>query len=273
MSRFAANVGFLYADRPIEERPAAARADGFEAIESAWPIVVPERFASMVRDAGVRVALLNMAAGDLAAGERGYPNDPARIDRWRADLEDALRLAAAIDCPTINVLAGNRIGDVPEDAQWACLEANLAWALPLAQAAGRRLVVEVLNPRDTPDYLVSDLDVAAGLVEPHRAEGLGLQFDTYHVGVMGLDVVDAFRRRAHLVDHIQVADVPGRHEPGTGSIDWRGFFGVVLAGGYGGAIGLEYHPRGATSEGLAWLPPEARRWNAAPFIFGNPPQA
>jgi hydroxypyruvate isomerase len=269
VTRFAVNVGFLYPELLPGERFVAARADGFEAVESAWP-ADPAAFVGGVRDAGLRVALLNVAAGDLAAGERGYGHDPAATARWRAAFEQALRLADDVDCPTLNVLAGNGLADVDLDAQWACLRANLGWALPLAASVDRTLVVELLNPFETPDYLVPDLDSARRLIEPLADAGLRLQFDTWHVGRLGLDVAATFSEVGGLVGHVQIADVPGRHEPGSGALDWRRFFGALAEAGYAGAVGLEYRPAAGTSAGLAWLPSSARGWSADPFI---PPPA
>lgn len=266
MTRFAANVGFLYGELPFAERFAAARSDGFEAVESAWP-ADPDAFARGVKAAGLRVVLLNVFAGDLEAGERGHASDPAAVRRWRGDLEAALRLAARVDCPTLNVLAGNRLPGVDEARQRDCLEANLTWALARAGEAGVTLVTELLNPFETPDYLVTDLGTAMRLVETFRDEGLRLQLDTYHAGRIGLDVAAAFRAAAPVVGHLQVADTPGRGEPGTGTIDWPAFFDALADGANDLAVGLEYRPVAGTSEGLGWLPREARPWSNEPFRF------
>jgi hydroxypyruvate isomerase len=268
VTRFGVNIGFLYRELPFEARFRAARDAGFEAIESAWP-ADPTAFAAATRAAGLRVALLNVAAGDLDKGERGYPNDPRAVARWRADFGAALRLADAVGCPTLNVLAGNEVPGAPVATQWSTLRENLAWALPLAAAEGRRLVVELLNPHDNPTYLVTDSDAARELIEPFATAGLRLQLDTYHVARIGLDVTDAYVAFAPLVAHIQIADVPGRHEPGSGSIDWPAFFAALDGHGYDGAVGLEYRPAASTPEGLAWLPPDARPWSAQPFLPGR----
>ena len=265
MTRFAANIGFLYRELPYADRPTAAGADGFEAVESAWP-ADPAAFVRAVTAASIRVALLNVQAGDLDGGQRGHANDPSAIDRWRGDLLAALRLAAEVDCPTLNVLAGNDVAGLPADRQWATLRTNLAWALPLAAGEGRRLVVEVLNPHDTPAYLVTDPEVARDLVEPFAAAGLGLQLDTYHAARIGVDPATTLLDLAPLVGHVQVADSPGRHEPGTGTIDWRSFFAALASSGYDGAVGLEYHPATGTRASLGWLPPEARAWTPEPFM-------
>lgn len=264
MTRFAVNVGFLFRELPYLERFAAVREAGFEAVESAWPPVAPEAFAHAVRSNALRVVLLNMRAGDLDAGERGFPNDPRRRDEWREALVQALELAQGVACPILNVLAGDRLGDLPEVEQWTVLQESLAWALPRAAVAGVRLVVEVLNPIDTPDYLVADLGSAQRLMDLLAPAGLGLQFDTYHVARIAGDVAPVLRGLAPHVGHIQIADVPGRHEPGTGTIDWRAFFRALDEARYEGAIGLEYLPAGETLSGLAWLPRGERQWSRAP---------
>jgi hydroxypyruvate isomerase len=265
VTRFAANISFLYPELPYLDRMRAARDDGFEAVESAWP-ADPAAFAAAAVAAGMGVALLNVAAGNLDAGERGHANDPRACDRWRSDFLEGLRLASAVRCPTLNVLAGNDVPGVPTDEQWATLRANFAWALPLAENEGRRVVVELLNPHDTPAYLVTDPLVARHLVEPLAAAGLRIQLDTYHAARVGLDVPATFANLAPLIGHVQVADAPGRHEPGSGEIDWRSFFTVLADHGYDGAVGLEYVPAGSTTEGLAWLPRDARGWRSEPFI-------
>lgn len=264
MTRFAVNVGFLYPELAWDRRFAAARDDGFEAVESAWP-ADPESFASLVRQSGLRVALLNVAAGDLEAGERGHANDPAAVDRWRADFESALRLADAVGCPKLNVLAGNEVAGVDLAAQVGCLETNLRWALTQARDAGRTLVVELLNPHDTPRYLVTSLEAATDLISPLADEGLRLQLDTYHAARIGLDPSAVAPDLAPLVGHVQVADAPGRGEPGSGTIDWPAFFAALADARYEGAVGLEYRPVAGTREGLSWLPRAFRGWSDVPF--------
>ena len=264
MTRFAVNVGFLYGELPWRERFDAARVDGFEAVESAWP-ADQAAFARGVLRTGLRVALLNVDAGDLEAGDRGHVSDPGAIERWRRDLDAALELAAVVGCPTLNVLAGNAVAGVGTGEQLACLHANLRWALPRARAGGQTLVVELLNPYDTPSYLAASLEAALGIVEPLADEGLRLQLDTYHAGRLGLDVAATLRRLAPLAGHVQVADAPGRGAPGTGAIDWRAFFDALADVPYGGAVGLEYRSGGDTSAGLRWLPRDARAWSATPW--------
>jgi hydroxypyruvate isomerase len=249
----AINVEFLFRERPYLERFAAARDAGFEWVEFAWPRVPPDAVVKAVRAAEVRVALLSVAGGDLDAGERGYPNDPAAQDRWRGDVDAALELAAELDCPILNVLAGNRLAAATMTVQLDTFRANLAWALPRARAAGRTLVLELLNPIDNPRYLLTDPARIRALLLAVGDPGLRLRFDAYEFGRVVEDVAAAYREAADLVAHIEVGDVPDRHEPGTGSVDWEAFLRAVHASGYRGAIGLRYLPAGDTLDGLGWV--------------------
>lgn len=247
-ARLAANLGWLFTEVPWSDRFSAARAAGFRTVEFPWPDD-PAATADAVRANGLRVALLNMPAGNLAAGQRGWPNDPARVVEWRDALLDAVSLAAVLGCPTVNVLAGNR-GDEADDVQLSCLETNLRWALPEASARGVTLVTELLNRAENPDYLLTAPEEAEPLLE--RLGGLGwrLQLDIYHLALGGADVPAAIRRVGARIGHVQVADAPGRHEPGSGELDWVAIREALDAAGYRDPLGLEYAPRGGTEAGL-----------------------
>jgi len=252
---FAANVGFLFTEVAFDDRFSAASRAGFTTVEFPWPPATPNAVVAAAADSGVGVVQLNMAAGDLAAGERGWPNDPARRGQWREAFGEALALAARLDCPAVNVLAGNRVAGCELAEQQACLRDNLVWALPIARRQGRMLLLEVLNDRDTPAYLLTRLDDAADLIRRIGDPGLRLQFDSYHVGrLYGPEAVARrFTEVAPLVGHVQVADVPGRHEPGTGRIDFAAFFAELRRAGYRGAVAAEYVPQASTTAGLGWL--------------------
>lgn len=260
---FAANLAFLFTEEPYLHRFAAARRAGFTAVEFPWPAPPMEEVAAAASAAGVRVVQLNMDAGDLTAGERGYPNDPDRRGEWRATFDEAVAWSEQLGCSLVNVLVGNRVETVDEPAQWACLHHNLAWALPRARDRGVVLLLEVLNDRDTPRYLLTRLADAVALVEGFDDPALRLQFDTYHLTLMEGPVASVFADVAARVGHVQVADVPGRHEPGTGSIDFPAFFRAVACSGYQGTVSLEYVPVSGTDAGLAWLPRDARRGRQA----------
>lgn len=251
---FAANLGFLFTEVAFVDRFSAARRAGFTTVEFPWPPAIPDAVVSAAVDSGVGVVQLNMAAGDLAAGERGWPNDPARRGQWRAAFGEAMALAGRLGSPAVNVLAGNRVAGCELTEQQDCLRDNLAWALPIAHRRRTMLLLEVLNDRDTPAYLLTRLDDAADLVRQIGDPRLRLQFDSYHVGrLYGPEAVPRrFAEVAALVGHVQVADVPGRHEPGTGQIDFGAFFAELRRAGYRGAVAAEYVPRASTTAGLGW---------------------
>jgi hydroxypyruvate isomerase len=240
-TRLAANVAWLFADVPWAARFAAARAAGFEAVEFPWPDDAAGT-AAAVREAGLRVALLNAPAGDLAAGERGWPNDPSRVDAWRDAFTGALELADAVGCPAINVLAGNRLDGPTHAEQVRCLEDNLRWAVAGASSLRITVVTEVLNRDENPRYLLTSLEDARPMLARLGPVGWRLQLDTYHLATGGADVAAAITEAGPALGHLQVADVPGRHEPGSGTLDWPSICAALDGIGYQGAIGLEYVP-------------------------------
>jgi hydroxypyruvate isomerase len=259
MTRFCVNIGFLFTELPYLERFAAAREAGFEAVEFAWPTVPQDDVVGALREAGVGVAQMNMDAGDLVAGERGWASHPADVERWREAFRAALELAGRTECPSINVLAGNAPEGCGRNELEECLSENLSWALPQAAAARRVLLLEVLNATDTPHYLFTESARAAAFIRELGEPGLRLQLDTYHLAMNREEPAGKLRELAPLVGHVQVADAPGRHEPGTGRIDFPGFFGALTETRYEGAVGLEYLPSADTLSSLAWLGGTRRR--------------
>jgi len=248
---FDVNCSMLFTDRPLLERPAAARAAGFEAVEFWWPFdrAVPsareaDAFVTALGDAGVRLAALNFYAGDLAAGERGLLSDPTRIGEFRDSVDVGVDIAARTGCTVLNALYGNR----PGRDELAIL--NLMIAARAAAAAGAAVVIEALNSYDSPLYPVTSSAAAIEVIEAARLDGalnVGLLADVYHLGRMGEDLPSVLA--SPYVTHVQVADVPGRGAPGTGSLDFPALLGVLAARGYAGWIGCEY--LGDTSFG--WL--------------------
>lgn len=256
--RFAVNVGFLFTELPYLERFAAAADAGFHAVETPWPQGDRHDVTAAILDAGVELVQLNADAGDLAAGHRGYANDPSRVGEWRDAVTTALAWGRSLGRPACNLLVGNRLRGVAPDEQHATLVANLRWAADRAQPHGLHLLVEVLNDVDTPDYLLTSLEDARRLLTTVDAPGLGLQFDTYHVATMHGELVPAYRDVRELVAHVQLADMPGRHEPGTGTSDLAGLLGQLVADPYDGVAALEYVPATTTLQSLAWLPVDQR---------------
>jgi len=249
--RLAVNVGFLFVELPYLERFVAVRAAGFDAVEFAWPDAPIEDVAGALKDAGLGVALIGVAAGSQAPGENADANDPAASDRWRLQFEAAMRLADELECPTLGVLAGSRLAGVSMVIQLNTFRENLAWALPRAAAAGRTVTLALLNPDDAPRYLLTDPGRTRALLEAVGDPALRLQFDTYEFGRIVPNVAASFRELAPLVGHVDLADVPDRHEPATGAIEWVAFFAALADSGYDGTVGLRYRPRAGTFEGLS----------------------
>lgn len=270
MPRFAANLSMLYNEHPFLDRFAAAAADGFTAVEYLFPYdFSAAELARQLADHGLQQVLINAPPGDWNAGERGLASLPGRQAEFRAGLQRALDYAQTLNCPRIHVMAGL----VPAGADRAELqrtyEDNLAWAAQQAQAAGRTLLIEPINPRDIPGFFLNRQDEAHRIVQAIGSPHLKVQMDLYHCQIVEGDV--AMKLRQYLptgrVGHIQIAGVPQRHEPDLGELHHPYLFEVIdelsAACGWDGWVGCEYRPArgtapGATSQGLGWL----RAWRA-----------
>jgi hydroxypyruvate isomerase len=247
MPRFAANLTFLFGEHPFLERFAAARAAGFTRVEYMFPYGYDAAdLRARLDDHGLEQVLFNLPAGDWAAGDRGIAADPGRVDEFRAGVEQARAYAAALDVPRLNCLAGTR-GDR------ATLVANLRHAARALAQDGRTLLVEAVNTRDIPGFLVPTNTAAAELLDEVGEPNLRLQFDLYHAHVMAEDLVERLRALLDRIGHVQLADDPGRHQPGTGDIDFAFVLSELDAMGYQGAVGLEYVPEPDTLTSLEWL--------------------
>ena len=253
MLRFCANIGFLFPEVPFLERFEAAARAGFTGVEYASPDEYPAaELRSRLNAAGLTQVLINSPAGNRAAGERGFACLPDRVGAFRDSLDQALDYTVALDCRLVHVMAGVPPADLPYDTALALYAANLAWAGERALAAGVKLVIEPLNPRDAPGYLLRTQEQGAAIVAAIGRDRLGLQFDLYHCQTAQGDVTTRLAALMPVIDHMQLADVPGRHEPGTGEIGWDFVFRRIAELGYAGWIGCEYAPLGDTAQGLAW---------------------
>jgi hydroxypyruvate isomerase len=197
--------------------------------------------------------LINSPAGDRTEGERGFACLPGKTGIFRDGIEQALDYAISLDCKLMHVMAGVPPADLSYDTALALYAANLAWAAERAMAAGVMLTIEPLNPRDAPGYFVSTQEQGAAIVEAIGHDRIGLQFDTYHCQIAQGDLGARLTKLMPVIDHIQIGDVPDRHEPGTGEIGWDYLFRRIDELGYAGWIGCEYHPAtGDTVAGLGW---------------------
>ena len=254
--RFSVNVSILFTELPLLERFAAARSAGFDAVELWWPR--GEDLAavrSAIEDAGVEVVLMNLDAGDMPAGDRGLISDPALQDAFRANVPVALELAAAIGCTKLNALSGHELRDLEREEQLELARDNVRFAADAAQRQGARVLVEAVNTYENGPYLLPRTQAASDFVRTVDRKNAGLQYDAYHMQRMEGNLVATLTEFAPRIAHIQVADSPGRGEPGTGEINYRFVLDAIEALGYDGWIGLEYNPTTSTTEeSFGWLP-------------------
>ncbi|GAB2792986.1 hydroxypyruvate isomerase family protein [Amycolatopsis magusensis] len=265
--RLDVNLSILFTELPLLERPAAAKAAGFDAVEFWWPFdsATPgdaevTRFVRAVRDAGVELAGLNFAAGDLPAGDRGLLSWPERSAEFLASVPIAIGIAEELGCRVLNALYGNRIDGVDPAAQDELAAENLAVAARAADALGAVVVVEPVS--GVPAYpLRTAADALAVLDRVQREDhgwNLRLLADLYHLSVNGDDLDAVIAEHTGRIGHVQLADSPGRGEPGSGSLDLGGYLGKLAANGYSGHVGLEYKPTGASAGSFGWLSPTTK---------------
>jgi 2-dehydrotetronate isomerase len=261
MPRFAANISTMFTDRPFAERIQAAAAAGFQAIECQFPYeVAAGELRQRLADAGVELILLNTPPGDFAAGERGLAGLPGREVDFRAALERALEYAHALDCLQIHVMAGIKPAGVAKEACLEVYKANLQSAAEACGQAGRVALIEPINTRDIPGYLLNTPAEGAALMAELGLRDLMLQFDFYHAQIMSGDLARSFERHLSIIGHVQIAGVPERHEPDVGEVNYPYLFDLIDQLGYAGWVGCEYFPAGSAEEGLGW----AYRYGIAP---------
>ena len=259
MPRFAANLTMLWPELDVYDRFRAAAEAGFRRVEILFVHALdPARVDRALRDLNLELVLFDPAPGDWAAGERGLLSVPGREEEFLGTVRDAVAAAKRFGTRRLNALAGIPKGVAREAARKTAV-ANLRAAVPLVENIGATLLVEAINSIDMPGYFADTVERAAALVEEAGSPSVRLQLDQYHAGMMGADPIAALRRYTPLVAHVQIADVPGRNQPGTGKQPIREFLEELDRLRYGGSVGLEYKPLGSMDEALAWLPRERRR--------------
>lgn len=254
MPRFSANLSLLFTEQPFLERFAAARGAGFAAVEFHFPYAHDRAaLAEVVLTSGLEVVLFNLPAGDWAAGERGIACHPRRIAEFQDGVGLAIEYARLLGCPRLNCLAGIPPAGVDAGKVRETLVENLRFAAAVCARAGIALVLEPLNTRDTPGFLLSTSDAALAVIDEAACANLQLQFDIYHAQVMEGDLAERLRRHLLRIGHIQLADNPGRHEPGTGEINFPFLLRHLDALGYAGWVGCEYRPSGRSEDSFGWM--------------------
>jgi hydroxypyruvate isomerase len=257
--RYSANLTMLYTEVEFLDRFAKAAAAGFAAVEFLSPYEVGvDEVKARVDDLGLTVAMFNLPAGDADAGEFGTLGNPARRDFFRWSLAEALAAANRLGCKRLHAAFGKTASGFGSAAQVNCALENLDWAAPQAAEAGVTLLIEALNPIDWPDYFLNTTADALEIIVRAGQPNVKLQYDVYHGQMAEGNLINTITDDFPYIGHIQIADVPGRHEPGTGEINYPNVFSALERLGYEGYIGLEYRPSGETDASLGWLPREAR---------------
>lgn len=254
MPRFSANLSFLYAELGFLDRFAAAARDGFRAVEYVEPYgFAAEDVAAALKDNGLTQALFNLPPGNWAAGERGIGCHADRVGEFEAGIAKAIRYGHALGCTKINCLAGIAPAGTSADQRDAVLVANLKFAAPRLADAGIKLLLEPINLRDIPGFHVSTTHHAERILDAVGSDNLSIQYDLYHMQVMQGDLLPTYVRLKDRIGHIQIADNPGRNEPGTGEINYPFVLSELDRLGYDGWVGCEYKPKAGTTAGLGWV--------------------
>ncbi len=265
--RYAVNCSILFTELPLLERPAAAKAAGFDAVELWWPFdsAVPgdadvAQFEQAIRDSGVSLVGLNFAAGDMPGGDRGLVSWPDRSQEFRDNIAVTIGIGERLGCRAFNALYGNRVDGVDPAAQDDLGAENLALAANAAAAIGGTVLVEPVSGSDRYPLLTAAdaVDVITRVEQDSGVSNVGLLADLYHLAVNGDDVDKVIEAHADRIAHVQIADAPGRNEPGTGTLPVVRQVEDLYAGGYDGWVGLEYKPSSTTDQSFDWLRGDAR---------------
>jgi hydroxypyruvate isomerase len=254
--KFCANVSILFKDAPFLERFERAADAGFDAVEFWWPVgEALDEVEAAIKQANLQVALFNFDAGEMPKGDRGLLSDRDRQHRFRDNVPVALDLARRLGCERINALVGVERAPATRDEQLALAAENVRWAADQAAPHGIAITIEAVNTFENGPYLVPTTRQAAGFIDRVDRPNVRLQYDAYHMQRMEGNLVATIERHLPRIAHIQIADSPGRGEPGTGEINFPFVLDAIDGLGYDGWIGLEYNPTTATTEeSLAWMP-------------------
>lgn len=258
MPRFAANLSMMFYEMPYLDRFKAAADAGFRAVESQFPYEhAASEIAMRLQDNGLENILFNAPPGNFAAGERGLAGVPGRQADFRAGIEQAIDYAVACNTHILHVMAGLLPTGADRALHLAVYEENLAWAAPLLARHGITAVLEPINQRDIPGYLINTQADAVAVCRKLGQPNVRLMMDFYHCQIVEGDLAPKLRANYPWIGHVQLAGTPGRNEPDTGEINYPYLFEVLDELGYPGWVGCEYKPAGGTVEGLGWMPEDA----------------
>lgn len=256
MPRFSANLSTLYTEVPFLDRFAAASAGGFAAVEFLFPYAYePARLGDVLAANRLELALFNMPPGDWDRGDRGLACDPARRGEFQDGVGKSVEYARALSCKRVHCMAGLRPRGAGEEALRETYVANVRFAAKALSAHGLTLLVEAINTRDMPGFYLTTSRQAFALMDDVAAPNVQFQCDLYHLQIMEGDLAHTLETRRDRIGHVQIADTPGRHEPGTGEINYPFLFQHLDRIGYRGWVGCEYRPLTTTAAGLGWIRP------------------
>jgi hydroxypyruvate isomerase len=253
MPKFAANLSMLFTEHPFLDRFERAAKAGFDAVEFLFPYAFDTREIRARLDAhGLKLVLHNLPAGDWDAGERGIACLPARVDEFRAGVARAVQVGTALGVPRLNCLAGK----VPAGADMGLLHdtfvANLKFAAEQLKTAGLKLLIEPINSVDIPGFFLTRTAQAIAILDEVGADNAFVQYDIYHAQRMEGEIAATLSKHLARIGHVQIADNPGRNEPGSGELNYAFLFAHLDKIGYAGHLGCEYKPAGSTEAGLGW---------------------
>jgi hydroxypyruvate isomerase len=264
MPKFCANLSMLFTDVPFLDRFAAAAKAGFAGVEYWLPYAFPrDAIAERLERHRLTQALFNLPAGDWEGGERGVAVMPDRAGEFRDGVGKAIEYATALGCRQLNCLVGKTPPGLDAATAHETMIANLRFAARALEQPGIRLLVEAVNTQDVPGFHVSTTRQALAVIDEVGSPNVGYLYDVYHMQIMEGNLIKTVRDQVGRIEHMQIADTPGRHEPGTGEINFPNLFAAIDEAGYRGWIGLEYRPRTTAAEGLGWMRPYGRRASGA----------
>ena len=254
MPKFAANLTMLFNEMDFLDRFAAARQAGFQGVEYLFPYAYEKaQLAELLNEHRVIQVLHNLPAGDWGAGERGIACHPDRVGEFQDGVGVAIEYATALGCKQVNCLAGIAPEDEDSDRIRETFIGNLSFAAEELKNAGIRLLIEPINTRDIPGFFLNHTNQALDIIEAVESDNLMLQYDIYHMQIMEGDLAATMQRNLNKIAHLQLADNPGRNEPGTGEINYAFLFDFIDKLNYSGWIGCEYKPLTTTEAGLGWV--------------------
>ncbi|MGY3689846.1 hydroxypyruvate isomerase [Vibrio coralliilyticus] len=254
MAKFAANLSMLFTEVDFLERFDAAAQAGFSGVEYLFPYAFDaEQIKQKLEQNNLTQVLFNLPAGDWDAGDRGIACDPSRIEEFQSGVALAIQYAKVLGNTQVNCLAGITPAGVSQQDAHAAFVINLRYAAQALQEAGLRLVIEAINTRDIPGFFLNTTEQAKAVIKEVGSDNLFIQYDIYHMQIMEGDLAPTMSANIGQIAHVQLADNPGRHEPGTGEINYPFVLKHLDKLGYQGWVGCEYKPKTTTTEGLDWL--------------------